>query len=485
MKRQLLFMLVALATVLTPAGAFAYSYTFSCGPSWANLPVPYWINSAGSADVPFSQVETIIEDSFAVWGDPCCSRFAAEYRGTTSLTATNNQGRVVLSWVEDSWNPQWGSVNQTIGITFSSVFNNCTIAEAPIIFNGVGFRFTTNGTGTDLQSIATHEIGHLAGLGHSNLQNATMYAAYVGGTGARSLHQDDIDGICSLYTRSCSCSSSSQCASNEQCIGGQCQVPPCTNDSQCDPGLECNTATGKCVIPPCSTSADCSAGFVCQNSICVSGCPVCRQNCTTNADCGSGGFCVDNVDGSKVCLVLCGQSAECPGDAVCYRVPDGQGGEAFVCGSPDAVDSLCPDEYVCQDTGVTNECDSLSDCDPGELCVNTTSGRRCEVPEDPCATVTCGDGLICENGICIREDISEPSNNTPGNNNAGANNTPGTDNNGTGEPVTPGSDDPLIIIYAADDDDGGGCCTVARSPRVPFPAVLLLGGLFVWRRRRR
>ena len=170
MNRFLRLSVAALALALVSfvaSSAFAYTYTFTCGPSWPSLPVNYYINQNGSGDLSFSEVESVVADSFEVWGDPCCSKFDASYQGTTSLTATNNQGRVVLSWTEDGWNPQWGSVNQTIGITFSQVRSDCAIIQAPILFNGVGFRFSTNGTATDIQSIATHEIGHLLGLGHS------------------------------------------------------------------------------------------------------------------------------------------------------------------------------------------------------------------------------------------------------------------------------------------------------------------------------
>lgn len=495
MKRFLLALMLG-AMLLVPTSAFAYSYTFSCGPSWSNLPVSYWINSNGSADVPFSTVENIMEDSFAVWGDPCCSNFAANYRGTTSLTATNNQNRVVLSWVENSWNPQWGSVNQTIGITFSSVFNNCSIATAPILFNGVGFRFTTNGSGTDLQSIATHEIGHLLGLGHSNLQSATMYAAYVGGTGARTLHQDDIDGVCSLYTTSCSCTSPSQCASNEDCIGGQCRIPPCGSDADCDVGLSCNQGTGECEIPPCGNDADCSAGFECQNSVCVSGCPVCRRNCSSDADCGSGGQCIENGDGSTVCIVFCGQNAACPGNAECYQVQS-QGETFFVCGSPDPNStSICPDNYVCQDGGVVNTCASDAECSNNQVCRNTVNGMACVDDDDPCADVMCGDGLYCDNGICYREDISNnvPGNNTPGNNNPG-NNTPGNNTPGNNDNNTPGNNDnggnnntdeePFIIVKANDEGtEETGCCAVTSPREVPGTLLLLVGLLAFVRRRR-
>lgn len=486
--RALLLTMIAtacfVAVGLAPRAASAYSYTFSCGPSWPSLPVDYWINAAGSADIPFNRVVDIVDDSFLAWGEPCCSNFTANYRGTTQLTAYNNQGRIVLSWTEDAWDPQWGSVNSVIGITFLSVYNNCTIAEAPIIFNGVGFRFTDGPNGTDLQSIATHEIGHLLGLGHSNLESATMYAAYIGGTGARSLHQDDINGVCSLYTQSCSCTTSAQCSGGQQCIGGQCRKPPCTSDAMCDTGLAC--VSGDCVVPPCSSDAECGAGFICEGNACTSSCPVCRRRCTSEADCGSGGFCVDDGTGVSVCIVLCGENAECPGDAVCYAVGDGQGGEVYACGAPNATTELCPADYVCQDNS-TDQCTSNSDCTNGRVCQNTTDGRRC-VQNDPCANVTCGPGLVCSNGLCIDDGSSNnipgnntPGNNTPGNNTPGQNNEPGTGGTGT----QPGQDDDDDILVIWQDPETG--CSVGASGKSQsgWLAVAAFGALVVARRRKR
>ena len=46
-------------------------------------------------------------------------------------------------------------------------------------------------------NVSIHEIGHLLGLGHSNVQDAIMFAFY--DDNVDSLRQDDIDGIQQLY----------------------------------------------------------------------------------------------------------------------------------------------------------------------------------------------------------------------------------------------------------------------------------------------
>lgn len=52
----------------------------------------------------------------------------------------------------------------------------------------------------DLDSLVTHELGHLFGLGHSLEGGATMMAGYVkGSTELRTLSADDVAGICAIY----------------------------------------------------------------------------------------------------------------------------------------------------------------------------------------------------------------------------------------------------------------------------------------------
>ncbi len=51
--------------------------------------------------------------------------------------------------------------------------------------------------GIDLFQVALHEVGHVLGLGHSEIEEAIMYAFYDGIR--QGLHSDDVDGVQVLY----------------------------------------------------------------------------------------------------------------------------------------------------------------------------------------------------------------------------------------------------------------------------------------------
>ena len=83
-------------------------------------------------------------------------------------------------------------VSCTLGVTWYSTSTD----EADMALN-TRATWRTDGGDFDVETVLLHENGHVAGLGHSAVAQAVMYAYY--GGARRSLHQDDVDGISALY----------------------------------------------------------------------------------------------------------------------------------------------------------------------------------------------------------------------------------------------------------------------------------------------
>ncbi|MFI7503721.1 matrixin family metalloprotease [Streptomyces sp. NPDC049687] len=81
------------------------------------------------------------------------------------------------------------------------------LLEADVRFNIHDYRFTNSPSGAcdgsyDIRSVATHEAGHVFGLGHAGAghENLTMYAnSFACSTTARTLGRGDVLGLRSLY----------------------------------------------------------------------------------------------------------------------------------------------------------------------------------------------------------------------------------------------------------------------------------------------
>jgi hypothetical protein len=74
--------------------------------------------------------------------------------------------------------------------------------DADIELNSADFDLTAGDEAVayDLESVIVHEVGHFLGIGHTNVEGATMLPVYTqGDTGLRTLEGDDIAAICALY----------------------------------------------------------------------------------------------------------------------------------------------------------------------------------------------------------------------------------------------------------------------------------------------
>lgn len=438
MARLLPSLLLLALAAPTPAQAYTYISTDGCpagqGAAWdmSAGPARWWLHEAGYPRMDQADVQRVLQDAFDVWSAPCCSDFQNEYVGTTHRSAMSYLvDEDVVEFTSD-WPREWG--RNTIAVTLPQIWNDCRIREADMVFNTRDFVFSTDGTATDLQAVATHEFGHWLGLDHSNFPGSSMSRYYSGGMAERTLTSDDESGVCALYTVSCT-----GCQSDEECDGdwicdrttGICEAPACSDDPDCPGGTVCRDQ--RCV-PGCRDQSECGEGWLCKQGDCVRDptfCTICER-CMQDADCGGANFLCLPIDGDGgVCTRLCSSHTECPGDSTCWSMQlDGQ--TTGMCFAPDAdTHDLCHDGWSCGTTctGLWQGCVADDQCGGGK-CAETPMGRRCtcvctadddcgdgsrcvrtpegaswcapvERADDPCLFVTCNDGFFCSEGSCV------------------------------------------------------------------------------------
>ncbi len=220
MKRAVALLFCAIA-VGTPVGGHAYQHygvkvdNKIVRLKWNRMPVQYYIRNTGVAGVSASQLQAAVDAAFTTWHDVQTAAVSAQFAGYTTAQPTDDDGLSVLGFLSNPQEPDvLGSTNWLIDDTTGEII------ESDIFFNSaptIPWSVASNGeTGRfDLQSIATHEIGHLWGLGHSALgeteqvtggrrviaKGSVMFpiAFSPGNTLDRVLQPDDVAGISDLY----------------------------------------------------------------------------------------------------------------------------------------------------------------------------------------------------------------------------------------------------------------------------------------------
>ncbi|MFT4702583.1 MAG: hypothetical protein ACI81R_000268 [Bradymonadia bacterium] len=383
--------------------AAAWQPVDDCRPVWDALPSAYHVNEAGYSGVSLGLLRSVLQSSFGAWSTACeAGGFRAVDAGTTTQSALNPaDAQHVIEFYEDPWPAELGEASIVFATTLSvytQTGSDCRNLRADLVFNAGTHAFTVNADegGTDLQTVATHEVGHWLGLDHSSVPQATMGFEYAGRE-QRILHADDVAGVDALYPPDCPCARDEDCLSGEICEAGECVPRPCEGDEDCAVGLLCDLASASCVPPPCASDADCLGDQRCDTGAgdCVptGACPTCRE-CEIADDCGGQPYqCVDGVARERVCTSLCTSTRDCPGDSACFTVDE----QPFsICLNEDAAaDGICPIGYEC----TPRPCD-LVPCADDELC--DASGECAPTGgADGCIVCdVCENDLDCPGGTC-------------------------------------------------------------------------------------
>lgn len=149
------------------------------------------------------EVGDIVAEAFATWegsGAIPTTFDVVECGPSKSGNDDPYDGRNEVTAVDGRW-PYESHSNAVTLVTYDS--NTGVILDADIVFHADVRWSLGDGPAEDAYDVldtATHEVGHLVGLGHSERPRATMFEVTTPGSVARrTLHDDDIAGVADLY----------------------------------------------------------------------------------------------------------------------------------------------------------------------------------------------------------------------------------------------------------------------------------------------
>jgi hypothetical protein len=221
MSRRRPHVAVAILSLVCAAGGSAAAYSH-LGTTVAGTPTelrwegqPRWY--AGDRAVPgvsATQFQSEVEQAFAAWADVPTASITFRFGGFTSAPPEDSDGLSVFGFEEQP------DLDRVLAAT-SFVLDVSTgeIVESDVFFNTI-FPWSVSPSGDagryDLRSVATHEIGHFIGIGHSAIgetelradggrrvlaSGAVMFPISLGrGVVAdRALQPDDVAAVSDLY----------------------------------------------------------------------------------------------------------------------------------------------------------------------------------------------------------------------------------------------------------------------------------------------
>ena len=202
--------MTSLLATLQPAAALSFQLKRTTGGvplHWADREVRFTVNRRGSADVADTSDLDAVRHAFRTWQKADGADLSVVDEGPTAAVAYGYdkvhpaENDNLVAWIEEDWpfDPHALAVTLTVYRTTSG-----ELVDADVLFNGADFTWATQpgeAKAHDIENSATHEVGHLLGLGHEvRVPDATMFPdTAVGETSKRDLHPDDLAALRTLY----------------------------------------------------------------------------------------------------------------------------------------------------------------------------------------------------------------------------------------------------------------------------------------------
>ena len=203
MSKHFALLILMLIPWQSLSGYIRITTSLGATPRWAETAIPYSVSEAGSPQIPNGSEFGAVAAAFDAWEGVAGTTVDFEFQGTTPIRTAGRDGTNLVTFVDDSG---LGALlgTTTLAATFS-FFNRVggalVFEESDIAFNP-SHSLTTSGEPDrfDIQSVLTHEVGHLLGLDHSGLISSVMAPfAIQDQTDQRVLLYDDIAGVIEIY----------------------------------------------------------------------------------------------------------------------------------------------------------------------------------------------------------------------------------------------------------------------------------------------
>lgn len=179
---------------------------------WRGGCVGYSLEAAGSRMIDKEALRLAVRRSFQTWSQVACpgggyaSITFAELPETPCDAAGfepdgPNVNAVILQ--DDDWKFKEDNNVAKTSVHFDAssgeiLDSDLEINTAVNLFSTVD-KLVKGERYLDLQTVVTHEVGHMLGLAHSDRVDSVMFALYKGGLSGRKLTRDDVAALCAIY----------------------------------------------------------------------------------------------------------------------------------------------------------------------------------------------------------------------------------------------------------------------------------------------